>query len=192
MLLSLIKHFNWVDCFIIILVIRICYVSLKRGFIVEAFKLLGTILAIYLSLHYYSFLADYLNDRFSITVIPLEFLDFLCFALLAIVGYSVFIIFREGITRLIKSEAAPQLNKWGGLVIGGMRAFLLASLLVYMLLISTLTYLNTSVHRAYFGTSIFRIAPGVYSNLWNTLMSKFMVKEKFNNSVTQTEGSFQA
>ncbi|MCX5713607.1 MAG: CvpA family protein [Candidatus Omnitrophica bacterium] len=190
MLLDLLKRFNWVDIFIIIAVFRICYVSVKRGFIIEVFKLLGTILAIYLSLHYYSFLADYLNDRFSITVVPLEFLDFLCFVVLAIVGYCVFIILREGITRFIKSEAAPRLNQWGGLVIGAIRSFVLLSLIMFMLLISTLTYLNTSVHKAYFAPSVFRIAPGIYSNLWNTVMSKFMFGEKYNTSVTEIEGSF--
>lgn len=190
MLLDLIKRFNWVDILVIIIVFRVCYVSVKRGFIVELFKLLGTVLAIYLSLHYYSPLADYLNDRFSITVIPLEFLDFLCFVLLALVGYSVFIILREGITRFIKSEAAPRLNQWGGLAVGAIRSFLLLSLILYMLLISTLTYLNSSAHKAYMGPSVFRIAPGIYSNLWNTVMSKFMFNEKYNDSVTAIQDSF--
>jgi uncharacterized membrane protein required for colicin V production len=151
---------------------------------------LGTVLAIYLSLHYYTSLAEYLNNRFSISTVPLEFLAFLCFAVLALVGYGVFIIFREGVTRFIKSEAAPKLNQWGGLVVGAVRCFLLMSLILYILLISTLTYLNASVHKAYFGKSIFRIAPAVYSNIWNAAMSKLMFNEKFNSSVSELEGSF--
>ena len=56
MIVEIIKQFNWVDIFVIILSVRVLYIAVKNGLPVELFKLLGTIAAIYLSLHYYTIL----------------------------------------------------------------------------------------------------------------------------------------
>ena len=47
------KQINWVDIFAVILLIRVCYISIKTGFLTEIFKLLGTVCAILLACHYY-------------------------------------------------------------------------------------------------------------------------------------------
>jgi hypothetical protein len=82
-------------------------------------------------------------------------------------------------------EPVPQLNKWGGLVLGLIRAFLLNGLLIFMLLISTISYLRDSVVNSFSGEYFSNIAVGVYSGLWNGAASKFMGREKFNEAVTE-------
>ncbi len=52
MLLNIIKQLNWVDIFVLIVLLRTAYISRKAGLPREFFKLLGTVLAIYLSLHF--------------------------------------------------------------------------------------------------------------------------------------------
>jgi uncharacterized membrane protein required for colicin V production len=159
---------------------------------VEFFKLLGTTLAIYLGLHYYTFLAGYLAERFNISLLPLEFLELLCFLILAISGYLIFLILRQAITHFIKSEAAPRLNRWGGLLLGAVRGLFFLGIVMFCLAISTFNYLNTSVHRSCFGSRIFNLAPQIYTKLWNGVMSKFMSGEKFNHSVLQLQESFKS
>lgn len=192
MVLDVIRQLNWVDIFVIIILFRICYVAVKSGFPVELFKLLGTIAATYLSLHYYTILSDGIVGRVPVTKekMPLEFIDFLSCAILAIAAYLVFALLRSIFYRFIKMEAVPRLNKWGGFVLGLVRAYLLTGLIIFMLVISSIAYLENSVHKSYTGKHLFKVAAGVYSGVWNGLMSKFMVKEKFNKTIPEVEEGF--
>jgi membrane protein required for colicin V production len=180
-LLSTLKQFNWVDIFVVIIFIRICYVSLKSGFPVELFKFLGVVLAIYLSLHYYTSSADFIDAR--IKKVPLEFSNLFSFAVLAILGNLIFVLLRSIFYRFIHMEAVPQLNKWGGFILGIARGILVISLLTFILVMSNIGYLKRSVANSYSGEYFLRVAPNIYSGLWNNLISKFMTKEKFNKAV---------
>jgi len=154
---------------------------------VEIFKLLGAIAAAYLSLHYYTVLSDSLRKGLNLKFIPLEFLDFLIFVVLALVGYCTFVILRELFGRLIKMEAAPNLAKWGGLFLGICRGFLLTGLLTFILFISSVSYLKESVITSYAGKRLLNFAPAVYSGIWQGVGSKFMPGEKFNQTVLEVQ-----
>lgn len=184
MILDTLKQFNWLDIFTIIVLLRIGYVALKSGFIAELFKLFGTALAVYLAMHYYAGLSDTVTKLLPIKEsMPLEFLDFIFFIALAIAGYFVMVIARSAALRLVKTEAAANLHKWGGLILGILRGFLLVSLLMYIFSISTIAYFKNSVSNSYSSKRLFSVAPKTYSVLWNALVSKFMTNEKFNNEV---------
>ncbi|MBI5145249.1 MAG: hypothetical protein HZA27_03580, partial [Candidatus Omnitrophica bacterium] len=103
----------------------------------------------------------------------------------------VFFILRLAFCRFIKMEAVPRLDKWGGFLVGIGRGFLFIGLIIFMLVISSVTYLNKSVKNSYSGGRFFKIAPAVYSGLWQGLMSKFMLKEKFNKTITEVQADFK-
>lgn len=187
MIIDVIRRLNWVDVFIIILFARICYISVKGGFFVELFKLPGTIFAIYLALHYYTKIADFLLKRPPGEIVPLDFLDFLSFVLLAALGYVIFALARITFLLLVKIETISVLNRWGGLIIGIARSILFISLVVYGLTISSITYFRVSVNSACMGRAALKIAPGVYSSLWYSIFSKFMPQEKLNQNVLDVE-----
>lgn len=184
-LLDIIKRFNWVDIFVLILFIRIGYISMKCGFITEIFKLFGTILAIYLSLHYSAIISGFVQNRLPVKAINPEFIYFLSFSLLAFLGYIIFVLLREAFSNFIKMEAIPRLNKYGGLTLGVIRWVFLTGLIIFILTISGPSYFKNSVVKSYCGITGFNIAPATYSVLWNNIMSKFMVNEKFNNTVIE-------
>lgn len=194
MALEVIKQFNWVDILLVILLIRICYISFKNGLSVELFKLLGTIAAIYLALHYYTALSDWVMMSLAVVKekMPIDFLDFLSCFFIAAVGYLIFVELRIFFYRFINIEAAPRLNHWGGLLLGIGRGVLLVGLIMYLLAISSITYLNRSVRNAYYGSRFFKVAPKMYSSMWNGFFSKFMTKEEFNKTVTEVKESFAA
>jgi len=187
MILSTLRQFNWVDIFVVVILIRVCWAAIKGGFLAELFKTLGTISAIYLSLHYYIVLSDSIRERISAKNVPLDFLDFVFFIVLAITGYLLFVILRQAVLKFINMEPIPQLNKWGGFGLGVIRAFLLTGLLIFMLLISSISYLQKSVVNSFSGEYFSKIAPGVYGSLWNGVASKFMTKEKFNQTVLEAK-----
>ncbi|MDD5156389.1 MAG: CvpA family protein [Candidatus Omnitrophica bacterium] len=158
--LSVVRRFNWIDVFFIILLLRTLYVALKTGFIAEVFKLLGTLLAIYVSMHYYTALSDFLGSRFGLDKkLTVAFVDFMCFILLAIVFYLIGNLLSFTFAALIKSEAVPRLNKWGGFIVGMARALLLAGLFTFAFSISTIRYLHVKVAESYFGPRLIRVAP---------------------------------
>jgi uncharacterized membrane protein required for colicin V production len=174
MLLEMIKQFNWLDILIIIILFRIGYIATKIGIPVEFFKFLATIVALYLSLHYYTNLSDWLVQR-----VP----NFLSFLFLAIVGYLILVPPRMVFSRFIKMEATPNLNKWGGLVLGIARGFLLVSLVTFTLVISGSGYLKKSVTNSYLARRVFNVAPKTYAWLWKAIVSKFMSGEKLNEAI---------
>ncbi len=188
--MQIIRQFNWFDIFIVILLFRICYVAVKNGFPIEFFKFLGTIFAIYIALHYYTVLSDAVRERFSTEKMPLEFLDFITFLVLVFVTYIFFAIVRSLFYRLIKMEAAQNLDKLGGLILGVSRGFLVVGLITFILAISHISYLKKSVTNSYSGRKLFNIAPATYTWLWNNIASKFMTAEKFNKTVPEVQDAF--
>jgi uncharacterized membrane protein required for colicin V production len=186
---DILKGLNWLDIFVIIILIRECYIASKTGLPIEIFKFLGTVAAIYIGLHYFTVLSDSLALRFPYfkEQAPLQFLDFLSCAILAIIGYVIFLSLRIAFHRFIKMEAVPDLNRWGGLILGLARGFLTVSLIIFVMLLSTVTYFKKSVAGSYSGKQLFQIAPDTYSWLWNNVTSKFMTSEKFNNAVLEVK-----
>ena len=192
MLVDMIKQFNWVDILNIIILFRIGYVAFKNGLTSDFFKFLGTIAAIYLSMHYYTLFSDWIGKQIPVAgdKLPLEFLDFLSFLSIAIIGYLIFVLVRIAFSRFIQMKAVPKLNKWGGLLLGIGRGFLLAGLLTFMLVISSISYLKESVASSYSGKYLLKIAPATYSSLWNVFFSKIMTNEKFNETILEIQKGF--
>lgn len=191
MLLEIIKQFNWLDYAVMLISLRILYVSARNGFVVELFKLSGIIIALYMSFHYYTAAADYLKERVSLgNHFPLEFLDFLVFIALVFVSYSLFVLLRSFVCNFVKMEAVPTLSKWGGFLLGIFRAVLTPGLIVFILFISSITYLSSSVHQSYYGKRLFNLTVATYSRLWDGLMSKFMTNEKFNQTISEMQEKF--
>jgi len=174
------RHFNYLDIFILILILRICYIALKTGLPVELFKLAGTLSAIFLSLYYYNFLPGSTRENINLGLAQLKFADFLIFLSLAIIGYLFLVLLRSIFYRFIKLEAVASLSKWGGLVLGAFRGFFMAGFICFILLVSGLPYLNKSVKNSCLAGRICRVAPDTYKWLWNAIFSKFMGSEESN------------
>lgn len=188
--LNIFQQFNWIDIFVVILLFRIGYVSLKKGLPVEIFKLLGTLTATFLSLHYYFSISLFLQQRFFNKKEPLLILEFFVFLVLVISGYLIFVLLRNIFYRFIKMQAVSYLDKWGGLVLGTIRGVLLVSLIIFMLVFSGVNYFETRVKHSFLGRRLFNIAPATYSWLWNALVSKFMIGEEFNHKIAETQEGF--
>lgn len=191
MLLNILKQINWVDIGVLLLFVRICITALKSGFPIELFKFIGTLCAIYLASHYYIVISDRIADWLALGKrLPLEFLDFIVFSLVAIGGYAIFVLLRSVFGKLLKMETISTLNKWGSLILGVARALLLSSLIIFAMFISSIEYFRHSASASYSGKHLFRICPDTYSWIWNSLASKFAPGEKFNDTITTVSEEF--
>lgn len=188
MLLNTLRQFNWLDIFILIMIFRICYIAIKGGFTTEFFKFLGTITAIYLSMHYCITIADYIRGQLPVgSKIPLGFINSLVFLFLAISGYLLFVLLRNVFNNFIKMEAVSALNKWGGLILGGFRSVLLVSLISFTLLISGISYFKNSIKHSYLGSRLSLVAADTYTWIWASIFSKFIPSEKEGSIVIDTK-----
>lgn len=190
MIMELFRQFNFLDIVLLIILFRICYIAVTMGLPIEFFKLLGVLSATYVSLHYYINLSDIIQSRYLPKNMPLEFMDFLIFLILAAAGYLVFVCLRGTFYRFMKMEATPKINKIGGFILGLARGFFTVGLITYCLAISTISYLTLSVKHSYLGSRAFSIAPQTYSWLWSNLFSKFSLNEKPNPVVKEVNDNF--
>lgn len=187
-MINFLTQLNWVDVVVVLLFVRICFTAIKGTLFAEFFKLIAVISATYFSLHYFTSLADLIIENTSgkdMPNAPVELVDFIVFCLLAAAGYLLFVFLREALHRVIKMQPLPDLDRWGGLVLGGIRGVLLISLLMFMLCMSSIEYLQRSVGTSYLGRRLFTVAPSLYSGIWNGVISKFNSKEEFNSAVSE-------
>lgn len=186
MLPEILTRINWIDIFVVIILFRIGYISLRSGLPVEIFKFLGVISAVYLAMHYHLALSGALKGYlgFLQNAAP-EILDFFTFLFLVIAGYLICVFLRIIFYRFIKVDATARLDRWGGFVLGALRGFLLASLILFTFVLSPLTYLKESVDKSYSGNYLLGISPNIYSSLWNSVFSKFRSGEKFNGNTLE-------
>src|SRR5208283_3498342 len=101
MLTHLIKSINWIDVALAFLFIRMIFVGVKNGFISEFFKFLGVVAAVFVSLHYYSFLAAWVAVK---TNLSCDYWDLVMFAGLWVAVAVFFKFFRDSLLFLFKVE----------------------------------------------------------------------------------------
>ena len=116
-------------------------------------------------------------------------MNLLSFACLALAGYVILAILRRIFTRFITAESAPEIHKWGGILAGLMKGFLLSSIIVYAMAISGVNYLHKSVNTSYSGKYWMGVGCGLYSGLWDGVVSKFMTGEQFNKNTVEVQAS---
>jgi len=190
MLYKIATQINWVDIVVAVVLFRVIYVAVNTGLFIEIFKILGTLTAIFLSLHYYSALGAFLQGLAGIKSIPVGFYQSVSFLALAAGGNMIFIFLRKIASKLWKLDTVTSLNKWGGVVLGITRSILLAGLLIFILVVPGDNYLNTVVSDSYLGRMAVKVAPATYSVLWNGVFSNFGTG-KFNTNITEIKKSLR-
>jgi uncharacterized membrane protein required for colicin V production len=185
--MNAIRHINWVDIFCVILLIRVLYIAFKSGFVLEFFKLIGTVLAVYLSMHYCVSWAELFIRPFGIpNRNVLNISTFIAFVVLALLGYLIGFLLRILFSKMLKVEAHPVLNKWGGIVCGVVRSVLVTSLVVFTVTLSSMAYVHRKVAVSYIADKIVTVSPAAYRIIWKGLMHKLMPHERMNLVIMET------
>lgn len=190
MLTQFFRSINWVDVALAALFARVIFVSVKSGFVAEVFKFLGVIVALFVSLHYYSSLAAFLADHTTLAVESWQFVVFV--SLWAGVTF-LFRLLRTGILLLFKVETTHQgVDKYAAGFLGGGRAIFLASMLIFSLLLLRHPYLQNQTVHAYGYKVAAKAAPNTYSFLFHNVVGKLAEGERFNEDVFAVVGSHGA
>ncbi|MFH0876608.1 MAG: CvpA family protein [Candidatus Omnitrophota bacterium] len=173
---------NWADFLIIGLIARMCFIGWKTGVAIELFKLLSLYFATLVAFHVYTApVSDMLNAR--LPALPLLASDVFVFVFLVALVTIIGRIIRESFFLLIKIETHNTLDRWGGLCIGCLRGFWIASIVLFVMTISTIQYLETSAKTSLFGHKILYMAPTIYRANYEALVSKLLPRSKINEEV---------
>ena len=155
---------NWVDILIVIIMIRICYVSFKSGLSHEIFPLFGSIVISVISIGYYNKIAAFINQ--NIIKIGYPVLNLASFILLAVASSIVLRLLKVLLDKIIQVTWHPVIEKFGGIVAGVAKASIITSLVLMTLVMMPLSYLKWAVmDRSQFGMDFLKIAPMVYAKL---------------------------
>ncbi len=180
MISEILKNINWVDLLIFFISMRIIYIGTKNGFVIEFFKWLGILFTIFITFHYYSELAKLLQSRLPISE---SIAQSLCFGLLWALLSLIFKLIREGLMLMLKMEAHPLLDKWGGLLVSILRSILIGSLVLVFLRVLGVEYITKNVKKSFVNSYLFDISPKVYEAGYDGFINKFFPSEKLNLSV---------
>jgi uncharacterized membrane protein required for colicin V production len=183
MLTHLIKSINWIDVALVLVFIRIIFIGVKNGFIAEFFKSIGVVVAVFVSLHFYSFLAAWIALK---TKMSWEYWDLVMFALLWLLVAVFFKFFREGVLILFKVETNHQgFDKYAAGVVAVGRGILVCSLTIFLILLTHSGVLTRMTLRSYSFKVAGRASVSTYSFLYNHLVDRFVAGEHYNAAAAQ-------
>lgn len=185
MVAEILRNFNWIDILMVCIIVRVVYIGFKNGFIIELFKILTIVFAIFITLHYYSRLGYFLSDKFSFIRVSFDVLSF-CLLWLLVIGF--FKLIRDGVLLLLKIEAHPLFHKWGGLLLGVFRSVMTCSLLFLLLAVIQSNYIVQISKNSFVRPYLNDLAPDIYRGFYDTLITKFFPGEKLNQKVFKLKG----
>ena len=188
MIVNTLRSINWVDILVLALAVRVVYIALQTGFVVEFSKLVGVFLTIFVSFHYYTMFGGFALKR---TDVPDGLLYALAFV--ALWGLTALLckLIRDGLLLLFTIQAQSMLDRWGAAIISVFRFVLLASMMMFLFLVTGHPYLQAKTMSSLSHRYLLGAAPAVYGTICNRVVSKIFPAEKYNDAVRLmvTQGS---
>ncbi|MDE2222036.1 MAG: CvpA family protein [Candidatus Omnitrophica bacterium] len=178
MLTHLIKSINWIDVVLLFLFIRMIFIGVKNGFLSEFFKFLGVVTAVFVSLHFYSYVAAWTAQK---THLSWGYWDLVVFACLWGLITLAFKFLRDGILLLFKVETTHEgFDKYAAGVVAVGRGLLVCSLTLFLILLIHNGPLTRMAVRSYSFKITGHAAVGTYSFLYNGLVDKLFPAGHYN------------
>ncbi|MFH1201960.1 MAG: CvpA family protein [Candidatus Omnitrophota bacterium] len=177
---SFFKNLNWIDILVLTIILRTSYIGLRRGFVIEFFKGIGLFFGLFISLHYYSKLTEFLN---KLTPVPADFLEPLVLLSILILIVLGFKFIRDAILLLFKIEPKTYLDRWGGAFLGIVRSVLVASLVLLGLVFFPIDYFKKSIFGSTMGVTLVKVAPRVYESSFENFFRLFFPQEELNKAI---------
>jgi uncharacterized membrane protein required for colicin V production len=183
MFMHFINSLNWVDILILALAIRIVYVGIQTGFMTELFKVVGLVLALFTAFQFYVSAGGVVKvwDK-----VPEGYYFAFSFLLIWIIIAVIFKFLRQGFLLLFTVQTISALDKWGGAVLAVGRFVLTASMVMYVLIVTGESYLQTKAAEAFSSKYLLKVAPGFYKGLSDNFVSKVLPAVKYNSAVRET------
>jgi len=120
-----------IDLFFLILFLRVAYISVAKGLLVEAFKIAGLLVSSFFAFHYYPYFADKVVGK--IPLLSKEYLQFVSFCSIFLATGVIFIFLRLIAIFLVRREDVPLIERRLAFFAGIFRAAFLSSMIFFIL-----------------------------------------------------------
>ena len=180
MFMEFIRRFNWVDLLILAFLVRIVYSSIQAGIVVELLKLLGALFTVFVCFHYYVHVGMFLH---RITMAPAAWTPPVAFLLLWILLFVLCWLIRKGLLMLFTIEAQSFINKWGAVLLGICRFFVVGSMVFFLFMTTGDKYLEKMSLEAFSQKVVLPVAPKIYNGVCDGFVIKLFPAEKINPDV---------
>jgi len=159
--MELLSRFNWVDVIVIIIMLRVTYVAFEDGLSHEIFPLVGIVGTLIVCLRYYNPFGVFISR--NIPGMPKDASLAASFILLVVVvGFAIKLI-RRLVDAVIKVTWHPFIEKFGGAIVGFLRAACIASTILIVIALLPFSYLQRSIkERSVTGAYFLSIGPAIY------------------------------
>ncbi|MDP2929919.1 MAG: CvpA family protein [Candidatus Omnitrophota bacterium] len=162
--MELIAKINWVDVLVAILMLRISYVAFRDGLSHEIFSLLGSFLIVILAMRYYTVFGSFISR--NMVDVPVEISDFLSFLILVVSSGLLVRVVRIILDKVVKVEWHPMIERFGGLAVGMMKAYIVTGIVLMTLSLMPLSYLKWSIKdKSLTGKYFLAMAPEIRDRL---------------------------
>lgn len=172
---------NWTDLILVGLMARAMYIGAVQGVVVEFFKILGLLFAIFISAHYFSRLAGVLVTVLKILSRDGAELFFITALCLLITG--IFSLVRSGWMVILKTDNQSLLSRFGGWLIGTLRGVLLCGLVIFMVMVSGRMALIKNVRHALAARYVSDLVCGIYEVGYEEAVRKVFPNEEKNKEM---------
>ncbi len=170
-------YLNFVDLFMVIVIVAIARSGARKGVIAEIFSLLGIACVTFVALHY--------CVRFAQTLRVLFFgenasTEFLAFNILGILVFVIFIVINKGWVLILKIKFPEKIDRYGGIGLSLARSYFICGLIFFALLLSNHKYITPEARQAV-SCHVFRyVAVDLYKSMHSNLIEPFFPNEKFS------------
>ena len=154
------SYINWIDVFVVICLVRTSYIGYTRGFSAEVPRFLSLFGVIVLTYLYYNKLGQFLSDK---TLLNTDVARNIAFIVL-VIGTAIFFKIICILIRMVLRVSGPHLFEViGGVIIGIIRGFLLASLILTSLQFLGISYFKKSIYEdSYLGGKVANLSPKTF------------------------------
>ena len=178
-----ISEFNWVDLIAISVLLRMCYIGLKRGFGVEVFKTLNVLFCSFVVLHFYYAFGELFHS--IIKPFPVDSASVFSYILLLCIITLIFRFLRDGFFIFFKSETIGKPSKIAGCITGVLRGIIINGLIAYGLLISNNHYLDLSTRTSVLDSKFVKVPIKIYESSLQEIAVRIFPDQAVNNKITE-------
>ena len=168
---------NTIDILAIGIIVRGIITGRSTLFISELVKILGVVLAICISIHYYDRLGRFLSEYMFV---PESIADFLAYSGISFVIIFLFFLIKDGWSLIIHIQESPKFNYWGGLAVSMMKSYLLCGVMLIAFLLVSTPFFKSSAEKS-LSLRLFRKLPAaIYKVFYGGIVVKLLPKEPSN------------
>lgn len=180
MLDNALTSFNWLDLVMAVVVAVTVYRGAVHGFVVEFFKVIGIFLATVISMHFFTYAANFLKEFLMMPLLWGQLVSYIIFSVLIILFFRVV---GQGWLLILKVDGKAGFNQWGGTILAFFSSFLLCGLLFFGILMAGNQTLNKFARNSVSGYYLIDLAPNVYKAVYQGIIVPFFPDEGLNKKI---------